>query len=469
MARSPSTNSYLPAAVVPSSAEALFRYQVVSQVRALVAGGRKASRAMRAVAASVHVDFKGESRRVSLRSVQRWFASYQQSGIAGLEPASRNIAVDSKVLPAKLQEFVVLEKRRDPRASVPELIRRAREKGLIARTALVSRVTVFRYLLRQGIATTHVKRLAESDMRRFAYPHRLQMVLSDGKHFRIGVYRTKRVALFFLDDATREALHVVVGPSESTVLFLRGVYGLICRYGFPGALYLDKGPGFKSEATLQVLANLDIPFIFGKTRYPQGHGKIERFNRTAKADVLRQLDGRPEIDADCTSLELRLADYLEHAYNQRPHEELDHQTPWERFSSDPMPLRLPEDRPKFEEKFCLYERRRVSADHVVDVENVHYEVPRGLAGQRVELRLGFLDGSVSLVRPHERPLELAKVDLAFNARDRRSQCTAANEPEPMPVPGAAELAFNRRFAPVVDADGGFLEPTASKKKGTRKK
>ena len=163
MSRSPSTNSCCPVAVMPSSAEALFRYQVVSQVRALVAGGRKASRAMRAVAASVHVDFKGESRRVSLRSVQRWLASYQQSGIAGLEPAARNVSVDSKVLPAKLQEFVVIEKRRDPRASVPELIRRAREKGLIARRALVSRVTVFRYLLRQGLATTRVKKLAEED------------------------------------------------------------------------------------------------------------------------------------------------------------------------------------------------------------------------------------------------------------------------------------------------------------------
>jgi hypothetical protein len=39
----------------------------------------------------------------------------------------------------------------------------------------------------------------------------MQMVLCDGKHFRAGAARLRRVALFFLDDATRMGLHVVVG------------------------------------------------------------------------------------------------------------------------------------------------------------------------------------------------------------------------------------------------------------------
>lgn len=452
---------------MPCSAEALFRYQVVSQVRALVAGSIKLSQAMREVATAVHVSLTGKSRHVSLRSVQRWFVAYQKGGVAGLEPAGRSSHAGCKALSKKLREFALSEKKRDPRASTPELIRRARELGLIARTALVSRVTVFRFLAHQGLSTARVKKLAESDTRRFAYPHRLQMVLSDGKHFRAGVHRTKRVALFFLDDATRDGLFGIVGPSESTELFLRGLHGLICRWGLPDALYLDKGPGFKSKDTLRVLAQLGIAIIFGKTRYPQGHGKIERFNQTVKADVLRQLDGRPDIDADCASLSLRLTDYLERVYNQRPHEELDHQSPAERFFGDPMPLRLPENHRELEEKFCLYIERRVSNDHVVDVGEVHYEVPRGLAGQWVTLRQGFLDASVRLLYQGDL-VELAKLAPAFNARDRRGSRRDREEPEPMPVPGAAELAFNRRFTPVVDADGGCLEPTASKSKGAKK-
>lgn len=57
------------------------------------------------------------------------------------------------------------------------------------------------------------------------------MVLCDGKQLRAGASRAKRVALHFIDDATRLALHVVVGTSETTRLFLRGLYELVCKYG----------------------------------------------------------------------------------------------------------------------------------------------------------------------------------------------------------------------------------------------
>jgi hypothetical protein len=40
----------------------------------------------------------------------------------------------------------------------------------------------------------------------------------------------------------------------------------------------------------------------------------KRFNRTIKADVLRGLDGHPDVDSDCGALELRLAHYIEHVY-----------------------------------------------------------------------------------------------------------------------------------------------------------
>ena len=443
-----------------SSPEALFRYQIVSQVLALQAGGHRLSRAARLVAARDQATLRGEMRRVSLRSVYRWVETYRQLGLDGLEPQMRAPVVDSLVLPEAFCRYAVFEKRRDPRASVPELIKRAREAGVLSWNLPVSRSTVFRFLLRQQVSTRRVRRQPEADMRRFAYPHRLQMVLADGKHFRAGPRRTKRVALFYLDDATRYGLHVVVGPTEDTGLFLRGLHGLVCRQGFPDTLFLDRGPGFISEATFSVCASLSIPLIHGKARYPQGHGKIERFNQTAKAAVLRQLSGRADVDADCGHLELRLLDYLHRVYNRSPHESLDGATPLERFLADEKPLRLPENLRSVEEKFCLHEDRRVSPDHIVEVDGVAYETPRGLAGHMVTLRRGLLEGTVDLL-DRGRLVRLAPVDLAFNARDPRGSGTGAIEPEPVPVPGSAELGFKNRFAPIVDADGGFQEPTAS--------
>ncbi|HYC99642.1 MAG TPA: hypothetical protein VEB22_00315, partial [Phycisphaerales bacterium] len=92
------------------------------------------------------------------------------------------------------------------------------------------------------------------DTRSFEYPHRMQMLLCDGKHFRAGKTRAKRVALFFLDGASRLGLHVVVWTAEDAPFFLRGLYETIRRYGLFDIAYLrlstpdphrtpDTGPG----------------------------------------------------------------------------------------------------------------------------------------------------------------------------------------------------------------------------------
>ncbi|MBX3274658.1 MAG: transposase family protein [Sandaracinaceae bacterium] len=139
----------------------------------------------------------------------------------------------------------------------------------------------------------------------------------------MGRTRLRRVALFFLDDATRKGLQVVVGTEEDTALFLRGVFELLRRHGRMDALYLDKGTAFTSDDTAAVFAQLGLPLIFGQTRYPEGHGKIERFHQTAIRKVLRGLDGAIDVDPDCGALELRLSHYLER-YDATPHESLGH-------------------------------------------------------------------------------------------------------------------------------------------------
>jgi hypothetical protein len=167
------------------------------------------------------------------------------------------------------------EKHRDPRASVPELLRRARVRGIIAEDLPIDRSTAWRACRRMGLPTRARPSKREADMRRWRYPHRMQCVLVDGKHFRAGSARLRRVALFFLDDATRYALDGLVGTSESVELFLHGLYQMIGKHGLMDLLYLDKGPGFRSNDTLAVVqGGLGAWLIHGTTRYPQGHGAI---------------------------------------------------------------------------------------------------------------------------------------------------------------------------------------------------
>ena len=436
----------LPAPVVTLSAEALFRCHVVLFVLSHQRLGQARPMAIALALDEPHITATGRLRAVSRRTLYRWLGAYERGGAAALEPATRTVA--GTALPEPFLEFLRVQKQEDPFVSVPEVIRRARESGTLRADEAIDRVTVYRAARRLELPLTSRVAKRHSDMRRFTYPHRMRMVLVDGKHFRAGVGRLKRVALFFIDDCSRRVLAVVVGPSESTRLTLRGLLLVIRHFGLMDLLYFDHGAGFDSGDTHAVCRNLGVCFIHGRKRYPEGHGKIEAFNRTAHHDVLRGLL-RPEVDADFGSLELRLRHYVEHQYNPRVHESLAGLSPLQRWDRDDRPLRFPRDHEDLQRRFLVTETRRVSADNVISVDSVAFEVPRGHARTQIEVRRHTLDDSLWIL--HEgRLVRLHPVDLAFNAEDRRA---APRSPEPdderYPAPiTAAAMAFERDFGPL---------------------
>jgi transposase InsO family protein len=437
--------------IKPPNPKILFRHTLLSQVLNRVYRGQARPEAIEAVAAQRHMDLEGKDRSVSARTLYRWLAAFEQGGGEALAPIERSGG--PVVLSEALLEFFKAEKLADARASIPELIRRARVTGRIKPGERVGRSTVWRALRHMGVPTGRINTPKALDCRRFAYAHRLDMVLCDGKHFRAGAARLKRVALFFIDDATRFGLEVVVGTSENTALFLRGLYQCILSYGRMTGLFVDNGPGFIALDSIEVARKLPVHLIHGSAGYPQGHGKVERFNRTASEQLLRLLAGNPRIDPQVEALELRLRHFLRERYNHAPHDALDGATPWERFHQDPRALRFYDSSEQLRRNFVLHEQRRVSLDHVVSVDGVAYETPLGYRGRKVMLQRHLLEGGISLL--HEgRLVRLAPVDVQANAHDRRAR--ARDEPPtPIPPPGAAQMTFDQAFRPVVDEQGGF--------------
>ena len=235
--------------IPPISPDALLRYSVLAKVESLVLAGSSPSDAVREVAGQQHAYLDGRLVLVSVRTLQRWRAAYAKDGIEGLVPKSRKRTETSVVLSDALVAFLRTEKQLDPRASVPELLRRAETLGIIAADLHIDRTTAWRACRRMGLPTRSGPSKHEGDMRRWRYPHRMQCVLADGKHIRVGEARLRRVVLFFLDDATRYGLYALVGTSESTELFLHGLYGMVTMHGLPDLMYLDRGPGFISNDT----------------------------------------------------------------------------------------------------------------------------------------------------------------------------------------------------------------------------
>lgn len=440
------------------SLAALSRYQVVCQVRASVLAGQPLAQAVREVSAGVHELVDGECKKVSARTLYRWLRAYDAGGLVALEPAPRRRTATSDALPEVWVEFVRAEKTADPAASVPEIMRRASAQGMSVED--VHRATVWRLCQRLSLPTRMRPTKRDGDMRRFSYPNRMMMVLSDGKHFRAGATRARRVAIFFLDDATRYGLHVVVGTKgESAELFLRGLYELICKFGLMSVLYLDHGPGFISRDTLRIVAQLPgAHLIHGKKRYPEGHGKVERFNQTMQNAVLRSLDGAADVDPAVFALELRLRHALEQ-YNDWPHESLQQRTPREAFCADARALSFPESEAALREYFVVTEDRTVSNDHVIKWGGKLYEAPHGLARQRIQVRHHLLDSRLSVLH-RDKDVALHELDPVYNATAHRAErMRDAPQEGDLPLPKtAATRAFERDLGSILGPDGGFLEP-----------
>ena len=439
-----------------SDGKTSFRFMVVSKVLAEEARGVVRPNAVQATAEEVHQDEQGRASPVSERTIYRWLKLFEEHGLAGLQTAQRKnrkpYALDSKLL-----AYLVGEKQGDPHASVPELLKRATQNGLLGHATKVDRSTVWRALKEAGVTTRRGRKSKKLACRRFAYPHRMNMVLCDGKHFRAGPERVRRVALFFIDDATRMLLSAVVGTTENTTLFLRGLHGCIIRYGLMKALYVDNGSGFKGNDSRAVLEALEVAYILGTPRYPEGRGKVERFNQTIWNALLRGFPGNPEIGTSCAELEHQLQHYVFRIYNHEPHEGIDNQTPAQRFHEDSVALDHLKDQSILEQKFVLSTTRKVSKDHVVSLEGTLYEVPQGYARQVITLYRNMLSGEVSILHKAHYS-RLAPLEAHDNAR---RPCNRKASPEtetgPSVRPTSAEQDYRDNVTALVDSQGNCFK------------
>lgn len=435
---------------------ALGRFAVISVVICKVKTGMSLGQAISEVSKLIVADSQGLPMHYNRSTLYRWYRKYNSNNFSGLTDKPHPKEAVSRSLSKKFVDFLVKEKTVDPDASLPEIIRRAEVDEIVDKGTL-SRSSVWRTARRLNLPIFSDKDKKGLDMRRFAHQYRMKMLLCDGKHFRVGLAKVKRVALIFLDDATRFGLGAVVGTAEDRALFLRGLMKILKRFGYMEGLYMDHGPGFDADDTALICSRLNIPIILGRVRYPEGHGKIEKFNQTLKNHLLRGLSDDPHIDTACESLEYRIEHYLLKIYNHRVHKSLNGQTPDKAWEASDRPLSPLTDLQKVEEQFIITISRKVSRDNVIMVDDIPYEMPLGYRGCKVQVFRCFLENKIKVL--HEgKHMTLSQVDLHGNARDRRIKREAKKEKiTPGRVRTAAQRHFDKDHSCVVSPDGDFYE------------
>ena len=324
----------------------------------------------------------GEVRNYAPKTLYKWYFSYQKGGFDALLPAGRNDCGRSRKLDDDLKEKISYLKGRYPRMGAAAIFRQLKEDGSI-KGGEVSESTVNRYVNRLALeaGSTPVQ-----DMRRYERPHVNEVWCGDssvGPYLRTADGRKRRVyVIALIDDASRLVTGAGVFFEDTFVNLMSVMKGAVAKYGVPRMFNFDNGSAYKNKQMELLAARIGTTINYCKPYTPTAKAKAERWFRTMKDQWMASLDMR-----DFHSLEAlsgSLCAYVR-GYNLSAHSSLKGSTPQERFFSEPEKVRrLPEEKMKTD--FLLELERRVSADSVVTIGNVEYEVDMRFARQRIRLR-----------------------------------------------------------------------------------
>jgi transposase InsO family protein len=148
--------------------------------------------------------------------------------------------------------------------------------------------------------------------------------------------------LTILDDRSRFSIAIVPRTNRENVV-IPAFQKAFSEYGLPDSVLSDNGAqfaGFRKSYTQfeKWLMMLDILPIHGRFMHPQTQGKIERFHRTMKQELLNHIS-----IADLDDAEKQFSSWREKYNFKRPHEALGMRCPGEVYhpSSRKLPASIP--------------------------------------------------------------------------------------------------------------------------------
>jgi len=426
---------------------ALFRYGLIAEFVQQPPGNRGLYARLRAKAA-IEYTIPGSTRtRVAPETLRHWLKDYRRGGFEALLPKGRVDRGRSRSLPQAVADALASLKDAQPQLSIPQLIQALRQSGAAPQDLAIAPSTVHRLLSRAGLMHKQSPEANAQDRRRFAFAHAGELWMSDVMHGPSvsvpGRGRRKCYLIAFLDDATRVVPYCAFALSENTQAFLPVFKQALMRRGLPQRLYVDNGANYRSQHLALVCARLGVALIHARPHQPQGKGKMERWFRTARAQLLNTL--RPADTESLEALNRRLWAWVEGEYHQAPHRGLEDQTPLDRWAMSADRVRLPGPGLDLEALFLFEVKRRVQRDRTVSLNGALFEADATLVGHTVTLRYDpAAPASRGVELWHEgnfvgRATPLDAYANCFVRRNRPSQGIDPNAPAPAPRPSPLAL------------------------------
>lgn len=381
---------------------------------------------------------------LSLRHSKRLLAGYRSQGAAALAHGNRGRLPYNRIDLVIREAVIELAKGKYRGFNQQHFSEKlSEEEGIV-----LSRSTVRRVLLEQGIASPRKRRAPRHRSRRERYPKEGMLLQTDGSpHDWLEGRGPKLCLIGAIDDATNEVPYAYFQYEEDTAGYIQMLREITRSHGIPLALYHDQHGIFElSEDKIPSLAEqlagrkpltqlgrlleeLGINSISAKS--PQAKGRVERLWRTFQDRLVSELRlaGAKTISEANQVLEKFLPDY-----NQK------FTVPAKELGSA---YRKPEPDFREDEVFCFKYSRIVGSDNVVKFGNQRIQIlptphRQSYARCQVEVQLR-LDNSLAisyegqLLRtrpaPEEAPILRRRMALAeIERRDRQPVKLASSHP-----------------------------------------
>jgi putative transposase len=315
---------------------------------------------------------------VSRSTVLHWLTLYERAGgkVEALQPRVRCDRGTTRALDAETEAALVALKRELPAASLPVLLKMARQRHILPSRISVSLPSLYRLFKRHGLDKD--ARLPE-DRRRFECELANDLWQSDCMHGpRVLVDEKLRKSYLFaiLDDHSRLIPHAQFYLSENLESFRDCLLSALEKRGLPRKLYVDNGSAFRSHKLRYGCARLGVALLHTTPYTPEGKGKIERFFKTIRLQFFPLLP----TSISLAELNEHLLKWVEEDYHQRVHSSTG-ETPLQRYLKHVSLLRKAP--PNLHKYFRVPLPRKVDKDRTVSIYGRLYEAPAGLIGNSV--------------------------------------------------------------------------------------
>lgn len=328
--------------------------------------------------------------RLSRKTGYRLLNQYKTEGLAGLSPRSKKpLSSPFKTTPG-IEELLITTRIQYPTWGARKIIRYLNNKGI---TTLPAASTITKIFERNNLISIE-ESLKRKELIRFERepPNDLWQIDFKG-NFQLLTKQTC-YPLTVLDDHSRYSLTIRACKNEQFLPVKQHLTHAFKKYGLPKQINFDNGNPWGNSKLLRFTAltvwlmQLGIKVTHSRPRHPQTNGKLERFHRTLKNDLILRFPMRSFSHAQ------KSFDKWRYHYNhERPHEAIDMDVPIQRYQ--PSNKIMPDSLPSVEYEYDSI-LRKVRGNGYISYKNQPYRVGEAFKNRLVRIQINEVNREIEI-------------------------------------------------------------------------